>query len=339
MRVQLEAPQWATHLLSDLTDWQRAPLPVASLQPFDLPDDAYFEYAWLDAEGRRREDPANPNPRQNPWWTYACHLAGPRWLVDPDAAAAAAAVPRGQTLRLRVKSAILGQERHALVYTPAGCAGRALPQVLFQDGKAYYGWGHAPQVLDRLLARGEVEPAHLVFVPPVERTAEYFFNPAYRRFLREELLPAASVRAPADGRRVAWGASLGGLLSAQLAWETDGIFAKVVTQSGAFLFSPDMTPGDPFHGHEDFLGVVVNSPPQKIAWRLDCGTLEWLLDSNRRLADALAGRGHRVDLVERHAGHNWTNWRQGLADGLRFALGPSAGIGGAPAAESPAGRS
>ena len=41
MRVDLQPPAWATHLLSDLTDWQRAPLPAADVAPFDLPDDAY----------------------------------------------------------------------------------------------------------------------------------------------------------------------------------------------------------------------------------------------------------------------------------------------------------
>lgn len=323
MHVELAAPDWATHLLSDLTDWQRAPLPVARLRPFDLPDEAYFEYAWLDRDGRRREDPANPNPRLNPWWTYACHVAGPSYRPDADTIAAASAIPLGRTLKLVVASRLLGEERGALVYTPAGCADRDLPLVLFQDGKAYYGWGHVPQVLDRLLARDEVEPAHLVFVAPRERTPEYFFNATYRAFLRQEVLPAVAARVRTDGRRVAWGASLGGLLSAQLAWEAPDEFQTVVAQSGAFLFSPDMTPGDPFHGGEAFLDIVVKSPPQNIRWHLDCGTLEWLLGSNRRLAAALADRGHRVHLVERAAGHNWVNWRNGLADGLRFALGPA----------------
>lgn len=323
MRVELTAPAWATHLLSDLGDWQRAPLPVADLRPIELPDDAYFEYAWLDAQGQRREDPANPNPRLNPWWTYACHVAGPRWSLDPDAAAAAGARPRGRTLKLEIASRRLGQARRALVYTPAGCADRELPLVLFQDGKAYYGWGHAPQVLDRLLARGEAAPAHLVFVPPRERTPEYFFNPVYRDFLRDELLPAVAARVAVGPRRVAWGASLGGLLSAQLAWESGGGFDTVVAQSGAFLFSPDMTRGDPFHGREAFLDLVVKGPLPKLRWRLECGTLEWLLPSNRRLAGALGERGADVRLVTRPAGHNWVNWRCGLAGGLAFALPPT----------------
>ena len=325
MRVTLTAPDWATHLLSDLTDWQRAPLPVGDLHPLDLADDAYFEYAWLAAGGERREDPLNTNPRLNPWWTYACNVVGPRWRFDADAEAALQAAPAGRVLRLEVPSRILGHARRVMVYTPAGCGDRALPLVLFQDGKAYYGWGRAPQVLDRLLARGEAAPAHLVFVPPRERTPEYFFNPAYRAFLVEEVLPFVTARVACDGRRIAWGASLGGLLSAQLAWDANGGFEAVVAQSGAFLFSPDMTPGDPFHGNEAFVDIVVNGPQQNIRWFLDCGTFEWLLPSNRRLADALRGRGAEVRLDTRPAGHNWVNWRQGLAEAFRFALGPCPG--------------
>ena len=105
------------------------------------------------------------------------------------------------------------------------------------------------------------------------------------------------------------------------------MFRAVVAQSGAFLFSPDMTPGDPFHGGEAFLDLVVKSPQLDLAWHLECGTLEWLLASNRRLARALRAGGRPVTLIERAAGHNWVNWRNGIADGLRFALGPGTGPG------------
>jgi len=60
-----------------------------------------------------------------------------------------------------------------------------------------------------------------------------------------------------------------------------------------------------------------------LRWHLDCGQLEWLLASNERLAAALAEKGAIVRLVTRPAGHNWVNWRNGLAQGLCFALGDS----------------
>jgi len=319
MRIDLVPPSWATHLLSDLTDWQKAPLPTADLTPFDLPDDVYFEYAWQDADGGRRPDPDNNNPRLNPWWEYASNLTGPEYRSDPDADTGTAG-PRGRVLRLEVESLILGQRRRVLIYSPPGRAESRLPVVLFQDGKAFFGWGKVPQVYDRLLDRGEVAPAHLVFVPPTERTPEYFFNPDYRRFLADELLPTVEQRVHCDGRRVAWGASLGGLLSAQLAWERRDLFQTVVTQSGAFLFSPETRQQSPFAGEESFLAQVRQGDPRPLRWHLDCGTLEWLLDSNQRLVAALRDGGADVTFSPRNAGHNWINWRNGLAMGLRRAL-------------------
>ncbi len=327
MRVELSAPAWATHLLSDLTDWRRAPLPVGELAPFDLPDDAYFEYAWRDEDGEPRPDPDNSNPRLNPWWPHACNLTGPVYEPDPYAVRARDSRARGRTLRLETDSALLGQKRRLLVYSPAGCADRKLPYVVFQDGKAYYGWGRVPRVMDLLLDEGGIAPAHLIFVPPVERTAEYAFNPLYRRFICDEVLPLVARRVPWTGRATAWGASLGGLLSAQLAWERSDIFHRVVAQSGAFQFSEDMDFNWPFGGGEAFLHQVVGQvgPLPDIDWYLECGTLEWLRQSNVNLAEALRARGVRASLKLRHAGHNWVNWSNGIAAGLRAVLGDRPG--------------
>ncbi len=298
-------------------------MPVERVRPFDLPEDAYFEYAWRDADGNKRPDPENLNPILNPWWDYASNLSGPFYEPDPMAALPATA-PRGRVLRLSVESRILGQERRFIVYSPAGMAGTPLPHILFQDGKAYFGWGKVPQVVDAMLRAGRIGPAHLVCVPPMERTEEYAFNPHFRRFLTEEILPLAEERAPCDGRRIAWGASLGGLLSATLAWERPDLFQKVVAQSGAFLFSEDMDRRVPWGGNEGFRQQVLGEEPRDIRWHLDCGTIEWLIGSNRRLRDALSRRGMAVSLIERSAGHNWINWKNGLAAGMEFALPPDA---------------
>ncbi len=321
MRIDLKAPEWATHLLSDLTDWNKEPVPVAEVRPFDLPEDAYFEYAWRDASGAKRPDPENTNPILNPWWDFASNLSGPLYEPDPMAVLPATA-PRGRVLRLSVESKILEQERRFLIYSPPGMADRPLPHILFQDGKAFFGWGKLPQVLDAMLQAGRVVPAHLVFVPPMERTKEYAFNEDYQRFLSEEVLPHAESRAPCNGRRIAWGASLGGLLSAHLAWQRSDLFQAVVAQSGAFLFSRDMDFTHPWAGSEGFRTKVLEEAPRELQWHLQCGTLEWLLESNRRLRDALMQRGMRVQYRERNAGHNWINWKNGLASGLEFALPP-----------------
>ena len=320
MRVDLKPPAWATHLLSDLTDWQRCPVPVAEIEPSELPDDVYFEYAYLDHDGNRREDPDNPNPRLNPYWKYACNLAGADYRPGRFARLGPGR-PAGTVRRRDVASSGFGR-RHYLIYSPAGYANTTLPLILFQDGKAYFGWGKAPRVLDHLLAADLVSAAHLVFVPPVARTREYAFNDSYLEFLVEELLPDAERQVPCDGRRAAWGASLGGLLSANLAWRYPELFQTVVAQSGAFNFDPRQDPDDPFGGASWFVEHVATSGRQRpLRWYLTCGTLEWLIDSNRRLAEVLRDQGYDVALHERHAGHNWVNWNDGFSAALLDILG------------------
>ena len=322
MRVSLHPPAWATHLLSDLGDWNREPLPVAEMAPFELPDDAYFEYAYRDAAGEKRPDPDNDEAAQNPWWPFARRLLGPDYRPEPLAALGGRR-PAGRLLRTEIDSTVLGQRRRLLIYSPPGTLHSALPHVLFQDGKAFFGWGKAPQVLDGLLAAGEVQPAHLIFVSPIERTREYAFNSDYRRFLVEEVVPFAASQAPCNGQRIAWGASLGGLLSALLAWQHPLVFQTVITQSGAFQYAPDQDLSDPYSGPEWMRDQIAAAVWRPLRWYLDCGTLEWLIASNRNLAGTLAERGYEHRLVTRNAGHNWTNWRNGLAGAFRFALDPA----------------
>lgn len=325
MKIDLTPPAWATYLLSDLGDWSRAPLPVAEVAPFELPDDAYFEYAWRADDGDLRPDPDNSNPPNNPWWPHARYLAGPDYQPDAWSRVPDKVAPAGQVVRLRLKSRHLGQERHVLVYTPAGQTGEELPQVVFQDGKAYFGWGRVPQVFDRLLAAGRCAPAHLVFIPPVDRSGEYHFNDDYLAFVLEEVLPAVDARAPGSGQRVAWGASMGGLCSAELAWRHPLSFQTVMSQSGAFLFHPGQRIGDDPHGGRPWwLERVASEAWRPVRWVLQTGTLEWLHGPNRDLAAALEAAGYDVHYVERPSGHNWTTWRNGLAEGFSRILPPRA---------------
>ena len=296
MRVDLKPPQWATHLLSDLTDWQRQPLPVAELTPFELPDDAYFEYAWRDAQGRRLPDPANDNPRLNPWWEYASNLAGPDYRPEPVAEASSGR-PAGSVLRMEVASRILGQPRRVLVYSPAGMAHAALPRDPF-PGR---------QGLLRLGTRSP-DPG-----PPAGRRRD---------------------RAGSSGVRAAPGPDPGvrfqSRLTGNFCWRSccrrwsPAFLATAAEPPGAPAWAGCSAPSWPgqqsgslpagrgpirslpvLRGHgssQSFRGRRIVSPERgpgpdarPLRWHLDCGTLEWLIDSNRRLAAALADRGSRSD--------------------------------------------
>jgi enterochelin esterase-like enzyme len=324
MRVSLDVPSWAKRFASDLTDMERSP---RSLEPdgeprlaFELPDDVYFEYAFLDASGRMRADPANPRRADNPWYPEVSALLGPDYR--PDALAEPPEPTPPPTVdRLRVPSEALHQQRRVIVATPAGFERTALPWVLAQDGVAFYRLARLADVLAALVAAGEARPARIAFVEPVERSREYAFHAPYQRFVVEELLPELRRRYASTDELVAMGASLGGLFSASLGLERPGVVSSVVTLSGAFLGHPE---------ERDFYGsdrswvaeTLEEGWAGDLRWYAECGTLEWLTDVNRRVARALEERGSDHAHVERPAGHNWTNWRNGLSGALRFALRP-----------------
>lgn len=315
MEATFRPPAWATHLLSDADDWLHAPRPVADLQPLTLPDDVWFEYAWLDGEGTPRPDPDGVSA-ENPWWPHACRLQGPDYADHPVVAAGGGG-PAGRLERFRLGSEFLGGERYLFHWSSDGPDAPG-PLILFQDGKAYWHHGAAGASARVLRRRGEIPPVHLAFLQPESRTREYAFNPDYERFVHEEALPALGERLAIRGRPRLVGASLGGLCSAWLALRRPDAFAAVVAQSGAFLMAPDDTPLDPYAGGEWLLGELRAGRGRDLRWHLDCGTLEWLHAPHRRLAAALADGGFDHAVRESHLGHNWRNWRNGLPEALRF---------------------
>lgn len=314
-------PDWATEVVSDLTDMERNAQPLdprkVSKITVELPDDVYFEYGFRDAAGRLRGDPNNPTPADNPWYPGISAIVGPRYAPSPYAAPRAAAA--GEVRRWRYRSAILGELRRLIGYTPAGYAGQALPAILIQDGLAYYRIAKLPAVLEQLLAEGAVRPAHLIFIEPNDRNREYRYNPDYRRFIVEELLPFIAAELPLSGEHVVMGASLGGLVSATLAIHHPELFQTVISQSGAFIGSPKEP--DYYRGQSSWvLAALAERERLPLRWHIETGTLEWLVEVNRKLSDLLRARGYALSYAERHAGHNWVNWRNGLAGALRFAL-------------------
>ena len=316
MEATLRPPDGATHLLSDLHDWRRRPLPVADLAPFTLPDDAWFEYVWLDADGAPLADPAGV-PAGNPWWSHACRLAGPLWAVDPVVAAASArAARRLQGLRLR--SQVLGQERRAYPVLHRRVRPSPGPWSIVQDGKSYWHHGRLGPVADLLTARGEMPPA------PFPARAPRAAQPRLR--LPRAVPRPCPGRAAAGGRgardtatgaRILMGASLGALAGADLALARPDLFTAVAAHSGAFLIAPDDDPPDPFAGGEWLLRQLRAGRGCGLRWHLECGTLEWLLPCHRRLEAALLAAGCEHRAVERNVGHNWVNWRQALPGTLR----------------------
>lgn len=320
MKVSISIPEWAKHIVSDFSDMDRSPQAVtSSTWTFELPDDAYFEYAFLDADGNMQPDPNNPLKADNPWFPNTSAILAPNY--KPDIYASATVKAEGRVLRPRLESKHLKQTRRMIVYTPKGFESETLPVVYVQDGIAYYRIAKLAEVLEQLLQEYLVRPAHLVFIEPIDRFAEYRFNPNYRSFMVDELIPLIDKELQTTSERVALGASLGGLVSATLALEHPELFQTVVSQSGAFLGSP--TELDFYTGKSSWvLETLQRLEHLPLRWYTETGTMEWLTDINRKVHEVLLEKGYDHVYTERNAGHNWTNWRNGLGGALTFALQP-----------------
>lgn len=321
MKLSLSVPDWATHIASDLTDMDRNPHPLdarkVSSFTLELPDDVYFEYAFLDEAGKLRADSERETRADNPWYREVSAVFGPDYRADPYAEPRV--LPAGETRRLRLESRHLSQPRRLSVYTPRGFEGEPLPVVYVQDGVAFYRYAKLHLVLENLLCDGLVRPAHLAFLEPVDRTSEYGFNAAYRAFVLDEALPEVERTVSVMDERTLLGASLGGLVSVLLALDAPERFRSVVTFSGAFLGTPE---------DRDFytsaaswvLDELKKRERLPLRFYTEVGTLEWLTSVNRELAGVLDTKGYEHRYAERSAGHNWTNWKNGFRGALGFAL-------------------
>ena len=322
MDLEIQIPEWATHIVSDLTDMDRNPHEVSrekvSSFSLDLPDDVYFEYAFLDAEGTMKADPANEVRGKSIWYPEVSAVYGPEYEADPYTDVED--VEAGETRRERIESDLLGQTRRLSLYTPKGYEGETLPVIYIQDGVAFYRFAKVHLTLEKMIEDELIRPAHLVFLEPIDRAAEYGYNRDYRRFVFEEVIPLVEETLETTDERVAVGASLGGLASTLLAWDKPDVFGTVVAFSGAYLGTPESK--DFYWDKESWFLRALKDEVKPIRFYNDVGTLEWLTDVNKEVNEVLNEKGYEHRFETRHAGHNWVNWRNGFHRGLGFALQP-----------------
>lgn len=326
MDLRVEVPAWARWIVSDDTAMDRAPEPIdprsATIYHRAFPDDVYYEYAFLDGEKRMRADPRNPQRADNPWYAEVSCVRGPRYRPHPLASPPADAAV-GTTRRLQLDDGSGGQRR-ATLYEPHGLTGPA-PLVIVHDGTAYLRIGRAAAVLELLVADGRARRARLAFLDPIRpdaRREEYGFGRAYQRTLREALVPQLRREAEASGGELWLGASLGGLAALLAALNEPERVEALALQSPALLGTPERPVA---HGTTaSWVADELERTDAPLPWRLyqEVGSLDWLHDVNRRSAEAFSRRAvlHRFEV--RAAGHNWTFWRDGLAEALAFLLAP-----------------
>ncbi|MFN3265966.1 MAG: alpha/beta hydrolase [Deinococcales bacterium] len=317
--IKLQVPPNATHLIGDFTDDLDRPIAVHEGQEIALEVGfgAWVEYCFLDKSGTRFADPNNTLNAQNPWWREYRALALEGYTPDPWCDPLPD-IPVGSSEALVWDSKILAGKRRAyLQFPPHFDPIKAYPVFLVQDGVAYRRTGKLGAVHDNLLHAGKIRPAIFCFLEPHDRTLEYYFNEAYLAFLLQDVIPRLESRFEVEQYGL-WGASLGGLASLYAATQAPERFGMVVTQSGAFQGQPNTTYR---RGATEWLTAQLEQQ-QKLPLRIsaDCGRIEWLLGTNRRLAALLFDKGYAHQYLERESGHNWTTWRNGLSAHLLWHL-------------------
>jgi enterochelin esterase-like enzyme len=304
---------------------------------------AFTDDQWSEATQRRwRTDPLNdttfrmtyntdgvaPDPTPYTLSVFDPAGTGPsRWTVrDP-------LVPAGEVGMhwLRAADTGLACDHRVWVYRPPGepPAG-GWPLALLFDGDCYVDpLIPTPTILDNLIAAGRIPPTAAVLPDTVAatRTAELNGNRKFLTFLTDRLLPWAAELLPLTtdpARTLVGGSSLGGVCASHAAMVAPERFGLVLTQSGAFQWGG--TPDFP----DSLIVEYGTTPRQPLRWYLDVGLAEdavlpgqatSLLEANRRMRDALAGRDYPLRYVELPGGHDYLRWRDTLADGLIELLG------------------
>lgn len=213
-------------------------------------------------------------------------------------------IPHGLISDSIFQSSYLGNSRHVRVYLPPGypSGSTAYPVILFHDGLEYISLCNANNILDYLIAHQMIVPVIAVFVPPVDRTAEYAGNKIdnFTDFITQELMPAidAKYKTSTDpSKRATVGASNGGNISLYIGMKHPEQFGKIAAQSS----NVQTTVSSTFSS-----GTKLN-----LALYLDIGTYDIaaLIPMVHGFRDILQAKGYSYQFKEWHEGHSWGNWK------------------------------
>jgi len=310
----------AVSIAGDANGWSPTATPMQRLSTTDLwyrtatyESDARLDYKLV-ADGSWILDPRNPHTVSggfgpNSELRMPRYAAAPEIVYDPG-------IPHGTLIDTTLASASLGNARRIRVYLPPGYdqATERYPVALFHDGLEYISLAQANNTLDHLIARKTITPVIAVFVPPLDRTAEYAGNrmAAFASFIIDDVLGYADSRfrtKTTPSARATIGASNGGNISLYLAGMHPDVFGCAAGQSSNIL--PVIS--DRF----------AQSPRLPVKIYLDVGTYDIaaLIPMARAFAPMLASKGYEHIYREYHEGHSWGNWRAHLDDALIFFFG------------------
>lgn len=302
-------------IAGEFTNWKLCGLKFqdfgkAKILILEFPNAARVEYKFI-VDGKWILDPANPNKVDNGVGGENSYFEMPDY--KPTAWDSDTAQPIIKDIHeLEVESKKFGK-RTVKIYLPWEYYKRGIPSkmpVLYlQDGSEYIARAKALNVLENLIAAKKVEPFAIVFIDPKDRMKEYWANDDWADFVALEVVPAVEKKyfsAIKTGRenRALFGASLGGITSFWIGLKHPEVFGRVGGQSNSFWVDD-----------ERVVKEIEKLDASKNAFKfyIDDGTLEGVEDS-RKVVKILKDKGFDVTYVEGESGHNWTSWRDRLAE-------------------------
>ena len=239
-------------------------------------------------------------------------------------------VPRGELHRHFYKSAVAGDERDYIVYTPPGydpTARRHYPVLYLlhgysDDTTAWTGVGRANNILDNLIARGQAKP--MIIVMPLGYGTMEVVKAGWSRVrdqalwqrnvekfsaaLLDEVMPQVekSYRVSKDRQsRAIAGLSMGGTESLVVGLNHLERFAWI----GAFSSGGLNTN---FTAQFPTLDASANRQ-LRLLW-IGCGREDRLIESNKQLCDWLQSKGVHYAWAEMAGVHSFRVWRRDLAE-------------------------
>ncbi|MEW6400492.1 MAG: alpha/beta hydrolase-fold protein [Chloroflexota bacterium] len=317
--------QWrgrtAPRLIDDLHGWEDNPQRLKRIAKdlraisFELPRDAYLEYAFYDPKTETRfADPFNSNTVWN-GFEHDNHFFYMPEAAPTPLATRQKGVPHGKVTSHRVPTWMLQDEGEREIYFYHPPAREAVPLLVVYDGKDYLERASLNIIVDNLIAQKRIRPIAMAFLPNGgdHRGVEYACSDATIAWLDHVILPLARKRLNLldiqknRGVYGILGASFSGLMSVYTGLRMPEIFGKVIAQSAVFEFEG-----------RDFVAVdlIRHSHVREIKIWMDVGKLEWLLEDNRRMQPILKEHGYDVIYREVSSGHNYTAWRNDVWRGL-----------------------
>lgn len=302
----------------DANNWSTAAFPMNRIPPTDFwyltkvfESDARIDYKFVLNGSTWILDPRNPYQVSGGFGPNS-ELRMPAYVPAPEIQFYPT-IPHGTLRDTTFFSTNLGNSRTIRVYLPPGyqSSSDSFPVILFHDGLEYTSLAQANNVIDYLIARREIVPVIGVFVPPVNRTAEYAGNQQnqFTAFIVNELMSYIDTRYRTrrdPSRRATLGASNGGNIALWLAYSHPEVFGNVAAQSSNIQSS--------------ISSGFQSSPRLNLKLYLDLGTYDIpvLIPLVRDFIPILQLKGYDHRYVEYHEGHSWGNWRAHVDNALKF---------------------